>query len=96
MRANPVWSKYYAREDMAKQGITEVSQVANMASMRMVNPDCPVIIDGGPRTLPIWQLAAGDVEFVELYTARPARKTVRSLIAPSHPARTDCSRQRLP
>ena len=50
-----------------------------MASMRLVNPDCPVIIDGGPRTLPLWQLAAGDVEFVELYTARPARRTVTSI-----------------
>ena len=79
MRANPVWSRYYTREDLAKQGITEVRQVANRVAMRNVNPDCPVIIDGGPRTLPLWQLAAGDVEFVELYTARPTRNTVTSL-----------------
>ncbi|MBL0171227.1 MAG: carboxypeptidase regulatory-like domain-containing protein [Gemmatimonadaceae bacterium] len=79
MRASPVWSKYYTREDMAKQGISEIRQVVNMAAMKLVDPDCPVLIDGGPKTLPVWQLSAGDVEFVELYTARPARRTVTSL-----------------
>ena len=53
--------------------------MADRVAMRPVAPDCPVIINGGPRTLPLWQLAAGDVEFVELYTARPARQTVTSL-----------------
>ncbi|MEQ1690340.1 MAG: carboxypeptidase-like regulatory domain-containing protein, partial [Gemmatimonas sp.] len=79
MRASPVWSKFYTREDMAKLGITEVRQVANMASMKLVDPDCPVLLDGGPKTMPVWQLAAADVEFVELYTMPPSRRTVTSI-----------------
>jgi hypothetical protein len=79
MRASPVWSKFYTREDMAKLGVTEIRQVMNMSAMKLVDPDCQVLIDGGPRTMPVWQLSASDVEFVELYTSRPARRTVTSV-----------------
>jgi hypothetical protein len=79
MRASPVWSKFYTREDMAKLGVTEIRQVMNMSAMKLVDPDCQVLIDGGPRTMPAWQLSASDVEFVELYTDRPARRQVTSV-----------------
>lgn len=79
MRVNPVWSKFYAREDMEKSGATDLRQVASQSSMRQLNPDCPVVVDGGPSIVPLWQLEVRDLEFVEVHTSRPKRSTVTSV-----------------
>ena len=68
MRISPVWSKFYAREDMEKMGAPDLRQVASMSAMRQLNPDCPVIVDGGPYIVPLWQLEVRDLEFVEVHT----------------------------
>lgn len=79
MRVNPVWSKFYAREDMEKSGSTDLRAVASKSTMRQLNPDCPVIVDGGPSILPLWQLEVRDLEFVEVHTSRPKRESVTSI-----------------
>lgn len=82
MRVSPVWSKFYAREDMEKMGATDLRRVASMSAMRLLNPDCPVIVDGGPTKLPLWQLEVRDLEFAEVHTKKPARQTVTGPLGP--------------
>ncbi len=82
MRASPVWSKFMTHEDLEKAGVTEIRQVANMAAGGLVPLDCEVLVDGGPQRVPLWQLQADEVEYVEAYTVRPSRAsrpTVRSI-----------------
>lgn len=67
MRVSPATSKFLTREDMQKQGLDELQQVARLYAGKFPQPDCMVIINGGPRTLPLWQLSAADLEFVEVY-----------------------------
>jgi hypothetical protein len=67
MRVSPVTSKFLTREDMQKQGLDELQQVARLFAGKFPDPDCMVTINGGPRTLPLWQLSAADLEFVEVY-----------------------------
>lgn len=52
---------------MLKQGLVELQQVARSYSNRIVQPDCMVTINGGPPAMPLWQLSAEDLEFVEVY-----------------------------
>ncbi len=67
MRVSPATSKFLTREDMQKQGLDELQQVARLYAGRFPQPDCMVTINGGPRRLPLWQLSAADIEFVEVY-----------------------------
>ena len=76
IRASRVWSKFYTREDLEKLGATDMIQVATAGASRRLPPDCPVIIDGDPnRFVPLWDLPAADVEFVEIYVDPPERVT---------------------
>lgn len=79
MISNAVWSKFFTREDMERLGATNIRQVANAAAMKELAPDCPVIVDGGPIKLPLWQLDVRDVEFIEVYTAKPGVPKVTSV-----------------
>jgi hypothetical protein len=67
MRVSPATSKFLTREDMQKQGLDELQQVARLYAGKFPQPDCMVTINGGPRTVPLWQLSASDLEFVEVY-----------------------------
>ena len=67
MRVSPATSRFLTREDMQKQGLDELQEVARLYAGRLPQPDCMVIINGGPRMLPLWQISAADVEFVEVY-----------------------------
>ena len=67
MRVSPVTSKFLTREDMQKLGLDELQQVARLYSAGFPQPDCMVKINGGPRMMPLWQLSAADLEFVEVY-----------------------------
>ncbi|MCC6242643.1 MAG: carboxypeptidase regulatory-like domain-containing protein [Gemmatimonadaceae bacterium] len=68
IRANPVSSRFVTREDMLTQGIEEVAQLARRYAQGIVAPDCMVDVNGDPRNqIPLWQLSANMVEFVEIY-----------------------------
>jgi hypothetical protein len=79
MRINPVWAKFYSREDMEKLGATDLRQVASRSTLRSMNPDCPVILDGGPYIVPLWQLEVRDLEFAEIHTKNPEVPKVTSI-----------------
>ena len=69
LRSRPIWDKYYTREDMEQQGFTDLRQIGSRSSMRLMNPDCPVIVNGDPqRIVPLWSLTVPELEFVEVYT----------------------------
>lgn len=94
LRRNPVWSKIYSREDINKMGMTDAVQIATMGAGKPVADDCQAIIDGGPRTAPIWAFAASDIETMETYTQKPASYAPTSIMQRGHlpppPPSTDC------
>lgn len=94
LRRNPVWSTIYSREDINKMGMTDAAQLATIGARQRVDDNCPAIIDGGPRTAPIWAFSAADIETMETYTSKPASYAPKSIMQRGHlPATvepTDC------
>ncbi|HEX8945850.1 MAG TPA: carboxypeptidase-like regulatory domain-containing protein [Gemmatimonadaceae bacterium] len=84
MRRNPVWSTIYSREDIIRMGMTDAAQIATIAARKRVDESCPAIIDGGPRTAPIWAFAASDIETIETYASRPASYGPTSIMSRGH------------
>jgi hypothetical protein len=80
LRRNPVWSKIYTREDMNRLGMTDLTQIATAGASMRVDESCNAILDGGPRSAPIWTLTAAELEYVEVYASRPARNAPTSII----------------
>ena len=79
VRRSPVWSKIYTREDLMRLDAPELRQIATMGAGRRVDDNCMAVVDGGPYALPVWMLDADDIETVEIYTDRPARRTITSI-----------------
>ena len=70
--ANPVWDKFFTREDLEKLGVADLRALGSVVSARMMNPDCPVMINGNKaHVVPLWSLTTEELEFVEVYTERP-------------------------
>lgn len=67
MRMSPASSKYFSREDMDRQGIADLQELARRWAVGPISPDCFVKINGGPRQVALWELTAADLEFVEVY-----------------------------
>jgi hypothetical protein len=78
MRRNPVWSAIMTREDIAKSGMTEGTQLAQMGAQHPMTDTCSAIVNGGPLRLPMWMIKAEDVETFEVYSARPSNYAVRN------------------
>lgn len=87
IRASPVWTKLYTREDLEKLGQRDLHQVAILGANKGLAHTCPVLIDGGPRSTGLWQIDARDVEFLEVYTPRPPRSRTTSLSGASNAGR---------
>lgn len=94
LRRNPVWSTIYSREDINKMGMTDAAQLATIGARKRVDDNCPAIIDGGPRTAPIWAFAASDIETMETYTPKPPSYAPTSMMSRGHlqapPPPNDC------
>jgi len=80
LRRNPVWSTIYSREDINRMGMTDAAQLATIGARTRVDDNCPAIIDGGPRTAPIWAFAAADIETMETYTQKRASYAPTSIL----------------
>ena len=79
---NPVFSNIFTREDINRLGIQDGYQLARLGSNSQLGPPddrCEAIIDGGPRTLPLWAIDAADIEAMETYAPSPKRGTVTSI-----------------
>ncbi len=76
LKRNPLWSTIYTREDIMRTGINDATQLAATGAGKRIDDRCEVIIDGGPRHIPIWTLGASDVEMMEVYTNKPPRETI--------------------
>ncbi|MDA1082104.1 MAG: carboxypeptidase regulatory-like domain-containing protein [Gemmatimonadetes bacterium] len=92
VRRNPVWSKIYTREAMAKTGLNELNRLATIGAVARVDENCDAIIDGGPFSVPMWALDVSELEFVEIYIAKPGRRTVTSITSGSNAAARAASR----
>jgi hypothetical protein len=75
-KMNPVWSKLYTREDIARTGITDIGQLATVGAGKRIDDHCVAVIDGGPRRAPIWSFSPADLEMMEIYTAKPPRPSI--------------------
>lgn len=67
IRASPVSSEYYSREDMEKKGMLDLQALARRSANGRITPDCMVTVDGGPRKTSLASLTTSEVEFVEVY-----------------------------
>jgi hypothetical protein len=79
---SPVFSNIFTREDINRLGIQDGYQLARLGSNSQLGPPddrCEAIIDGGPRTLPLWAIDAADIEAMETYAPSPKRGTVTSI-----------------
>lgn len=87
VRASPVSSEYYAREDMEKKGMLDLQALARHSANGRITPDCMVTVDGGPRRTSLASLTTSEVEFVEVYqptkTGGGGVRGVTSLKAPN-------------
>jgi hypothetical protein len=78
-RRSPAYSSIITREDINKGPWTELSQIAQSAASRPLPPDCLAWVDGGPKREYIWAIRASEIEMVEVYRTRAARRTVTSI-----------------
>ena len=72
VRGRPATSRYYTREDIELAGWTELREVASVAAGRLMNPNCPVLINGGPQKRELWEITTREVEFIEAHTDIPS------------------------
>jgi hypothetical protein len=89
IRRNAAYSKLFTAEDIEKIGFKSLGQVASSGAVQYVDNSCPVMlpalaeneaIEGMPRgAVPLWSLDAADLEFVEIYTAKPPRQSQTSI-----------------
>jgi len=78
IRAGPVSGQHFTREDIDRAGWTELREVASVAAGRLMNQNCPVIINGGPTVKELWEITTREVEYVETYTQRAPVPTVNA------------------
>ena len=97
-------STILAREDINNLGLHDLRELVQLGGHARFGDSCSVTIDGGPRTMPAWEVLAADVETVEIYppgtlevpgpqTRRPASalsRAARGAMAPSASI-SDCS-----
>lgn len=60
-------STILTREDINKLGMHDLRELVQVGAREHVDDSCDAIVDGGPRTKPIWEILAADVETVEVY-----------------------------
>jgi hypothetical protein len=97
VRRNAAYSKLFTAEDMEKAGFKSLGQVASSGAVQYVDNSCPVMlpaladnpgVEGLPRgSVPLWSLDAADLEFVEIYSSKPARNTQKSILSGPRVAR---------
>lgn len=68
LRASPAASKFLTREDLNNMGAVDLQALALRFGTGRIDPDCEVVIGGTHnRRVPLGNLTASDIEFVELY-----------------------------
>jgi len=82
IRATPVFSGFYSREDLERLGHRDVQSLTRTLVGARLNTSCRVVVNGGPRTEPVWRLQTWEIEFVEIYLTRPERAVTRPNGAP--------------
>lgn len=60
-------SKIYTREDLSHMAMTDLTQITLVGGGMRQGDDCPAVVDGGPQSMPLWSIAAADIETVEIY-----------------------------
>jgi hypothetical protein len=78
-RRNPVWSKVYTREDIQRSG-SSLDGLASSAAVKRVPDYCLANVDGGTVLEPLWVFDPADIETMEVYSTRPARRAPTSVM----------------
>ena len=83
LQARMAWSNkllqpIYTREDIQKLDIVFVMDLVNMAARTQLDPDCYVLVNGGPGIAELSTLTVDDVEAVEAYGAAGMGRPVTS------------------
>lgn len=65
--SNKLLQPIYTREDIQKLDIVFILDLANMAARTQIDPDCYVLVNGGPGIAELSTLTVDDVESVEAY-----------------------------
>lgn len=86
VRTSNVWSKMYTRYDINDLQPRDLMALVARAGGRP-REECPVLLNGGPYTAPMWGIPISEVEAVEVYVRRPPRNAPRSIMNRS-PQRT--------
>jgi hypothetical protein len=60
-------STILTREDITRLGKYDLRELVEFGGHTPIADSCMAVIDGGPRTMPIWELLAADIETVEIY-----------------------------
>lgn len=68
-RKSAARSALFTQDDIERRGWKELSHIATVGAERPVDPGCPALVDGGPRTEMIWALRASELMAVEVYRA---------------------------
>jgi hypothetical protein len=93
-------SVIWTREEIMKMPMTELSQLAVAGSGFSVDDGCFALVDGGPRHVALWEVAAMDIETVEIYQpgslTRPGQSRIRSVRPTSIRNQGTVPRQREP
>ena len=75
IRANPVWTRWVSREDLARFGSQNAQQVAQRFSATPIDGMECAKLDGGPQEALLWTIDVSEIEFMET-TSAPARRRV--------------------
>lgn len=62
IRATPVFSGFYSREDLERLGHRDVQSLTRTLVGARLNTSCRVVVNGGPRTEPVWRLQTWEIE----------------------------------
>jgi carboxypeptidase family protein len=60
-------STILTREDISRLNKYDLGDLVRFGSSTPIDESCLAVIDGGPRTMPIWNVLAADIETVEIY-----------------------------
>lgn len=73
IRSSPVSSRYFTREELQRQQVVDLQQLARNWANGRITGECMVSIGGQVGQVPLWLLTTSEVEFVEVY--QPSRQT---------------------
>jgi hypothetical protein len=81
MRRSPMWTKLYTHEDLRRLNIRDATDaVQRFRGQRPDSWDCAYVDGDKTKHLPLWAIAADEIELLEADGAKPARSGRTSIM----------------